>query len=148
MSKWPGKWRTSYSTTLARTSAGVGASDGAQRQTMRGSAPALALVGIRRFRFPYHKFVDGDILEELTRASSCCGSKFTVLVCPVGAALSFFKSQQNLAVENLALRHQIGILKRTLGKRRVRFKPSDRRLSVMFLRLWSGWQQALASPEA
>ena len=40
---------------------------------------------------------------------------FTVLVSLVGAALSFFKTQQNLAVENLALRHQIGILKRTLG---------------------------------
>jgi hypothetical protein len=69
---------------------------------------------------------------------------FTVLVSLVGAALSFFKTQQNLAVENLALRHQIGILKRTLGKRRVRFKPSDRRLWVMLFRLWSGWQRALA----
>ena len=69
---------------------------------------------------------------------------FTVFVSLVGAALSYFKTQQNLAVENLALRHQIGILKRTLGKRRVRFKPSDRRLWVMLFRLWSGWQQALA----
>jgi putative transposase len=69
---------------------------------------------------------------------------FTVLVSLVGAALSFFKTQQNLAVENLALRHQIGILKRTLGKGRVRFKPFDRGLWVMLFRLWSGWQEALA----
>jgi hypothetical protein len=31
----------------------------------------------------------------------------------VGAARSFFKTQKSLALENLALRHQVGVLKRT-----------------------------------
>ena len=93
---------------------------------------------------PYHKLVVRDILEEIAQAWSSCGSMFTVLVSLVGAALSFLKTQQELALENLALRHQIGVLKRTLVTKRVCFKPSDRRLWVMLFRLWSGWQQALA----
>jgi hypothetical protein len=36
----------------------------------------------------------------------------------VGAARSFFRTQRALALENLALRHPVGGLKRSLGKRR------------------------------
>ena len=43
-----------------------------------------------------------------------------VLASLVGAVFSFFKTQRALALENLALRHQIGVLKRSLGTRRVR----------------------------
>ena len=69
---------------------------------------------------------------------------FDVLASLVGATLSFLKTQRELALENLALRHQIGVLKRTLGTRRVCLKPSDRKLWVVLSRLWSEWQQALA----
>jgi transposase InsO family protein len=69
---------------------------------------------------------------------------FDVFASLVGATLSFFKTQRELALENLALRHQIGVLKRTLGTRRVCLKPSDRKLWVVLSRLWSEWQQALA----
>jgi len=67
-----------------------------------------------------------------------------VLASLLGAALSFFKTQRELALENLALRHQIGVLKRTLGTRRVCLKPSDRKLWVVLSRVWTGWQQLLA----
>jgi putative transposase len=61
-----------------------------------------------------------------------------------GAFLSYFKTQRELALENLALRHQIGVLKRALGTKRVYFKPPDRKLWVVLSHLWSGWQQVLA----
>ena len=67
-----------------------------------------------------------------------------LLASLIGAALSFFKTQRELALENLALRYQIGVLKRTLGTRRVCLKPSDRKLWVVLSRVWSGWQQILA----
>src|SRR5664280_1165591 len=69
---------------------------------------------------------------------------FSVLASLVGATLSFLKTQRELALENLALRHQVGDLKRTLGTRRVCLKPSDRMLWVVLSRVWSGWQLALA----
>ena len=69
---------------------------------------------------------------------------FTVISCLLGALFSYFKTQRELALENLALRHQIGVLKRTLGTKRVCLKPSDRKLWVVLSRLWSGWQQVLA----
>jgi hypothetical protein len=37
----------------------------------------------------------------------------------VGAARWFLRTQKSLALENLALRHQIGVLKRAVGKRRL-----------------------------
>ena len=50
----------------------------------------------------------------------------TLLRSFLGAARSFFRTQRDLALENLALRHQIGVLKRTMGKRRLRLVRVDR----------------------
>lgn len=69
---------------------------------------------------------------------------FIVISSLFGAILSYFKTQRELALENLALRHQIGVLKRTLGTKPVWLKPSDRKLWVVLCRLWTGWQQVLA----
>jgi hypothetical protein len=49
-----------------------------------------------------------------------------------------------LALENLALRHQIGVLKRTVGKRRLRLSPVDRGFWAGLSRFWVEWEQALA----
>jgi len=43
----------------------------------------------------------------------------------VGAVRSFFKTQKSLAFGNLALRHQVGVLKRTVGNRRLRLGAAD-----------------------
>ena len=47
-------------------------------------------------------------------------------------------------MENLALRHQIGILTRALGNRRARFSNWDRALWVVLARRWEAWRYALA----
>src|ERR1700704_3151337 len=56
---------------------------------------------------------------------------------------SIFRSQAALRLENLALRHQIGVLQRSAGKR-PRLTPADRWLWVWLSRIWIDWRGALA----
>ena len=60
------------------------------------------------------------------------------------ACRSSFGTQRELALENLALRHQIGVLARALGDRRPRFGSWDRALWVVLSRRWGAWRYALA----
>jgi putative transposase len=69
---------------------------------------------------------------------------FRLLVCLLAAARSLLKAQRELALENLALRHQIGVLKRRVGKRRPQLNSWDRGLWVVLSRIWNGWQEVLA----
>jgi putative transposase len=55
--------------------------------------------------------------------------------------LSSFQSHSRLALENLALRHQLAVLNRQAPKPRLR--PTDRLLWVGLLRFWPNWQQTL-----
>ena len=57
--------------------------------------------------------------------------------------ISTLQSQRALAVENLALRHQLLVLRRNTKKPRLR--GTDRILWVLLSRFWSGWR---ASPTA
>ena len=50
-------------------------------------------------------------------------------------------SYRHLALENLALRQQLAVYKRTL--RRPKLHPSDRLFWVSLSRIWAGWRQAL-----
>jgi putative transposase len=68
----------------------------------------------------------------------------TLLRSLLGAARSFLRTQRDLAIENLALRHQIGVLKRTMGKRRLRLGPVDRGFWAGLSRIWVGWERPLA----
>ena len=61
-----------------------------------------------------------------------------------GAARSSFRTKRELALENLALRHQIGVLTRAHGDRRPRFGNCDRALWVVLARRWEAWRYALA----
>ena len=54
---------------------------------------------------------------------------------------SFFRGRLSLQAENLALRHQLSVYKRT--NKRPQLKPSDRFLWAWLSRLWSGWKKAL-----
>jgi len=56
---------------------------------------------------------------------------------------SIFRSRAALELENLALRHQIGVLQRS-ARKRPRLTPIDRLLWVWLSRVWSGWRSALA----
>src|SRR6201982_1483150 len=56
---------------------------------------------------------------------------------------SVFRSRSAFQLENLALRHQIGVLQR-VGRKRPKLMPRDRLLWVWLSRIWSGWRSALA----
>src|SRR5207302_8610442 len=57
---------------------------------------------------------------------------------------SIFRSRAALQLENLALRHQIGVLLRSARKRR-QLTPLDRLLWVGLSRIWRDWRSTLAS---
>ena len=59
---------------------------------------------------------------------------------------SIFHSRAALQLENLALRHQIGVLQRS-ARKRPKLTPLDRLLWVWLSRIWSGWRSALAIVE-
>ena len=54
---------------------------------------------------------------------------------------SVLKTRPELVLENLALRHQLAVLRR--AHRRPRLRPSERLLWVALRRFWEGWKEAL-----
>src|SRR5207249_3904939 len=56
---------------------------------------------------------------------------------------SIFRSRASLGLENLALRHQIGVLQKSAGKR-PKLTSGDRLLWIFLSRLWRDWRSALA----
>jgi hypothetical protein len=57
------------------------------------------------------------------------------------AVSAIFKSRAALELENLALRHQIGVLQRSV--KRPKLAPGDRLLWAWLCAVWSGWRSAL-----
>ena len=55
--------------------------------------------------------------------------------------LALWKGRADLALENLALRHQVLILER--GCKKPRAAESDRLIWIVLSRMWGGWQEAL-----
>jgi transposase InsO family protein len=64
-----------------------------------------------------------------------------VLYALLASARSSLKSQRKLALENLALRQQLAVLKRTT--KRPKLNKVDRAFWVALSRLWPDWQNAL-----
>ena len=58
------------------------------------------------------------------------------------ALSSIFRSRASLELENLALRHQIGVLQRS-ARKRPKLTPVDRLLWVWLSRIWSDWRSVL-----
>ena len=56
---------------------------------------------------------------------------------------SLIRSRIDLQLENLALRHQIGVLQRSL-KKRPKLTSMDRLLWVSLFRIWRDWRSTLA----
>jgi len=71
----------------------------------------------------------------------------TLLWALLGTIRSLFRTQRELALENLALRQQVGVLIRTGGNRRPRFGMWDRAFWAVFSQGWEGWREALAIVE-
>src|ERR1700694_1400648 len=67
----------------------------------------------------------------------------TTLFAPLS---SIFHSRAGLQLENLALRHQIGVLQRS-ARNRPKLTPVDRLLWVWLSRIWSDWRSGLAIVE-
>ena len=63
---------------------------------------------------------------------------FNLILVLSGAGRSLFRTTGDLALENLALRHQIGVLRRALGDRPARFGYWDRALWMVLARYWAG----------
>jgi transposase InsO family protein len=64
------------------------------------------------------------------------------LLALLGVRSSLFKTSLELRLENLALRHQLGVLRRSAPKR-LKLRPTDRILWVWLRRIWSDWKSAL-----
>ena len=56
--------------------------------------------------------------------------------------VSVFRSRKRLETENLALRHQVAVLRRS-APRRLRLRSSDRLLFALLYRLWPGVMEAI-----
>jgi putative transposase len=66
-----------------------------------------------------------------------------LLTILLGTLSSMFRSRAMLELENLALRHQVGMLQRS-ARKRPRLTPADCLLWVGLSRLWRDWRSALA----
>ena len=75
------------------------------------------------------------ILHQLLRSTL---NTLQVLAAAVSVT---FKSRAALQLENLALRHQLGVLQRSV--KRPKLAPADRLLWVWLCAVWSGWRSAL-----
>jgi hypothetical protein len=53
----------------------------------------------------------------------------------------FYGGYRQLALENLALRHQLAVYKQTVSRPKLRM--SDRLFWVWLARAWAGWRQRL-----
>ncbi len=67
----------------------------------------------------------------------------TVLIVLLTGIRDVFRRRSDLEAELLALRHQILVLQRQLGQRRVQLRRADRSYWVVLSRLWPRWRAAL-----
>jgi putative transposase len=65
------------------------------------------------------------------------------LTTVLGTLSAVFRSRAVLVLENLALRHQVGVLQRS-PRKRPKLTSVDRWLWVCLSRIWSDWRSALA----
>ncbi|MBD3236690.1 MAG: transposase [Candidatus Eisenbacteria bacterium] len=65
----------------------------------------------------------------------------TWLATLLGVITGMFRSRASLQIENMALRHQLGVYHRTC--RRPRVRPRDRIFWSWLSRIWSDWREAL-----
>jgi putative transposase len=65
----------------------------------------------------------------------------TLLLRPLRLLSLLCGAHPHVALENLALRHQLAVYKRTVTRPKVH--RSDRLFWVALSRVWAGWRQAL-----
>src|ERR1035437_5577452 len=67
----------------------------------------------------------------------------TVLIVFLSGVRDLVRRRTDLEAELLALRHQVLVLQRQHGRRRVQLRPADRVYWVVLSRLWPRWREAL-----
>ncbi len=89
---------------------------------------------------PSQKLILSEIIDKFQHA---CQAGFMIKILKNIAAFvwSKFSITLNLAAENLVLRHQLGVMKRT--NRRPKIHTVDRLFWVLLSRLWSPWCKSL-----
>jgi hypothetical protein len=65
----------------------------------------------------------------------------SLVLALLGAARAAFRTRADLALENLALRQQLALLRH--HSKRPRFGRFDRTFWVWLSKLWAGWREAL-----
>jgi hypothetical protein len=80
-----------------------------------------------------------EMMEVSRNAVSMC-----ILTTVLALFRSAFRSRATVELENVALRHQLNVLKRSV-KRRPKLTPVDRLLWVTLSRVWRNWRSALAT---
>ena len=83
-----------------------------------------------------------EISERMRVTLFIISSMLTTLMTLLATLSSIVRSRAALELENLALRHQIGVLRRTAAKR-LKLTSADRLLWICLSRLWRGWRAAL-----
>ena len=73
--------------------------------------------------------------------SQLLGLALSALHVLAAAASGAFKSRATLQLENLALRHQLGVLRRAV--KRPKLTSADRLLWTWLCEVWSDWRSAL-----
>src|SRR4029453_12887246 len=73
--------------------------------------------------------------------SQLLGLALSALHVLAAAASGFFKSRATLQLENLALRHQLGVLRRSV--KRPKLTSADRFLWAWLSEAWSAWRSSL-----
>lgn len=70
------------------------------------------------------------------------GSAAEWLLTVLSVVISMFKTSAHLRLENLALRQQLAVLRRSAPKR-LRLTPADRMFWVWLRRVWGDWKSVL-----
>src|ERR1700740_979038 len=83
--------------------------------------------------------------ERMGVTSFIISSMLTALLTLLAALASIFRSRAALELENLALRHQIVVLRRAAAKR-LKLTSADRLLWIGLSRLWRGWRSGVHTP--
>jgi hypothetical protein len=86
---------------------------------------------------------DSDLSERMKVTPIAFSLEMLNVLSTLLAALgSILRSRAALELENLALRHQIGVLRR-LAKRRAKLTPLDRLFWAWLSHIWGDWRSAL-----
>ncbi len=91
---------------------------------------------------PPENVVRCEILDVLNRLDEAARAMLDLLKALLGALTSNLHTRQELALENLALRQQIGVLRRSV--KRPRLSNADRGFWVLLRRCWANWDKVLA----